>query len=150
MKLDMPEGIGQEQILLAFDYGDTRIGVALGNTVTRCARALTVLSRRTAVADGYSQLAHMIQLWQPSQIIVGLPVYPDARVHPVAQRAQRFGEQLRLRFGLSVIWINEAYSSVAARALPGFKLKRGEPIDALAACVILQQFFDTPHDRLHE
>lgn len=127
-----------EATILAFDYGQVRIGVAIGNTLTRRARPLTVLPN-TSVAARFSAIEHLLKEWQPAQLVVGLPCYPDGNPHAMTQHARRFGRQLHGRFGLPVVWIDERYSTVEAQtALAG----RTDMLDAEAARVILQQFFD--------
>lgn len=127
-----------EATILAFDYGQRRIGVAIGNTLTRSARALTVLPNTSATIR-FSAIEQLLKEWQPAQLVVGLPCYPDGNPHAMTQHARRFGRQLHGRFSLPVVWIDERYSTVAAQAsLAG----RQEMLDAEAARVILQQFFD--------
>lgn len=129
---------GLEATILAFDYGQVRIGVAIGNTLTRSARPLTVLPN-TSVAIRFSAIEHLLKEWQPAQLVVGLPCHPDGNPHVMTQHARRFGRQLHGRFGLPVVWIDERYSTVEAQAsLAGCE----EMLDAEAARVILQQFFD--------
>ena len=132
-----------EATLLAFDYGEKRIGVAVGNTLTRHARALTVLENRSREYrfEAIGQL-----------IAVGLPMHSDGTPHEMTQLATRFGNQLNGRFSVPVSWVDERYSSVEAKA----ELKRNgvktnakgryDDIDAEAARVILQQYFDQLSD----
>ncbi|MBU6493163.1 Holliday junction resolvase RuvX [Pandoraea sp.] len=130
--------------LLAFDYGERRIGVAIGNTLLRQARPLTIianLNRETRFAE----VGALIRAWQPTALVVGLPTHPDGTPHAMTQQARRFGNQLNGRFNLPVTWVDERYSSVAASSAlgPG----HNGPLDAEAARIILQQYFDehAPH-----
>ncbi|MCC7005632.1 MAG: Holliday junction resolvase RuvX [Ottowia sp.] len=132
-----------EATLLAFDYGEVRIGVAIGNTLTRQARALTVLANSSVVAR-FGGVAKLIDAWQPAHLIVGLPCYADGTAHDMTHKATRFGNQLRGRFNVPVTWVDERYSTVAARA--SGLVAPGKAADAQAACIILQQFFDTYTD----
>lgn len=134
-----PQAVSEsEATILAFDYGQIRIGVAIGNTLTRSARALTVLPN-TSVAIRFSAIEQLLKEWQPAQLVVGLPCYPDGNPHAMTQQARRFGRQLHGRFGLPVVWIDERYSTVEAQSSSaGHK----QMLDAEAARVILQQFFD--------
>lgn len=125
-----------EATLLAFDYGEVRIGVAIGNTLTQCAYALTVLPNNS-VAMRFAGVGRLIKEWQPEQLIVGLPYYVDGKPHAMTRRAQRFGHQLHGRFGLPVVWVDERYSSVVVDDIGHKKM-----LDAEAARIILQQFFD--------
>ena len=123
--------------LLGFDYGEKRIGVAVGNSLTRSASALTVIANRDRTFR-FDAIGKLIGAWQPAALVVGLPLYPDGTPHAMTQQARRFGNQLHGRFGLPVTWIDERYSSVAADAAGASPAMR----DAEAARIILQQYFD--------
>ena len=130
-----------EATLLAFDYGEKRIGVALGNALTRNARALTVIQNRSQ-AWRFEAIGALLREWQPDVLVVGLPSHPDGAPHLMTQLAKRFGNQLNGRFNLPVIWVDERYSSVDAEARLRERGERAEHVDAEAACVILQQYFE--------
>jgi len=125
--------------VLAFDYGERKIGVALGNFVTREARALTILPNLTV--DGrFAAVAALIAEWSPVQLVVGMPLNPEGGEQASMRLARRFGNQLHGRFGLPVTWVDERYTSRLAQmagARPG-------ALDAEAARIILQQYFDQP------
>lgn len=137
----MPDAVGHELprdgTVLAFDYGEKKIGVALGNFITREARALTILPNIT-VEGRFEAVGALIQEWNPVQLIVGMPVNPEGEEQPMMRLARRFGNQLNGRFNLPVEWVDERYSSRAA-SMAG--ARRGE-LDAEAARIILQQYFD--------
>lgn len=137
----MPEAVGRELprdgTVLAFDYGEKKIGVALGNFITREARALTILPNIT-VEGRFEAVAALIHEWNPVQLIVGMPVNPEGGEQPSMKLARRFGNQLNGRFSLPVEWVDERYTSRAA-SMAG--ARRGE-LDAEAARIILQQYFD--------
>ncbi len=120
---------------LAFDFGLKRIGVAVGNTGVRQAQPLTIIDEATN--DGkFRAIAKLVQDWQPGVCVVGLPRYPDGAEHEMTIRCRRFANQLHGRFGLETVLVDEGFSSAV---LPQ---RRGERIDAQAAAVILQQYFD--------
>ena len=136
--------VAGEATLLAFDYGEKRIGVALGNALTRSARALTVIPNKSRDYR-FEAIGGLLREWQPDLLVVGLPSHPDGAPHAMTQQATRFGNQLNGRFNLPVVWVDERYSSVDAEARMrerGEHVGRGVHIDAEAACVILQQYFD--------
>ena len=106
---------GREATLLAFDYGEKRIGVAVGNSLTRSARPLVVLQNRNREYR-FEAVGKLIDEWKPDALVVGLPMHPDGTPHERTQLAKRFGNQLNGRFNLPVSWVDERYSSVAAEA----------------------------------
>ena len=126
-----------EGTLLAFDYGEKRIGVALGNSITRSARALETIPNRS-VDFRFAQITRLVGEWRPVGFVVGMPVHPDGEEQPMIKLAKRFGNQLHGRYGLPVTWVDERYSSIAAQDAGA----SDDVLDAEAARIILQQFFD--------
>ncbi|ESH93106.1 Holliday junction resolvase [Cupriavidus sp. HPC(L)] len=123
--------------VLGFDYGERKIGVALGNFITREARPLTILPNIT-VEGRFQAVAALIEEWAPVHLVVGLPLTPDGGEQPATTLARRFGNQLNGRFNLPVTWVDERYSSLEAQASGA----RPGALDHEAARIILQQYFD--------
>ncbi|MCD0505229.1 Holliday junction resolvase RuvX [Bordetella petrii] len=126
-----------EETLLAFDFGEKKIGIAIGNTLTRQARPLEIIVSETRVAR-FGRIAQLLQEWQPQRAIVGLPLTTDGGEQPATQRSRRFANQLHGRFGLAVELVDERGSSMEAQRLLGTHA----PDDAVAAAVILQRYLD--------
>jgi putative Holliday junction resolvase len=118
--------------ILAFDFGEKQIGVAVGNTITKTAEALKIIQEKNQ--DGkFKAIEALIQEWQPQLLVVGLPTYPVGAEHEMTLKAKRFGNQLHGRFQKEVVWVDERYTSVSVQ----------DGNDALAAQLILQQYLDT-------
>ena len=134
-----------EATILAFDFGTRRIGVAIGNTLTRVARRLTTIESEASAAR-FEAIASLIDEWRPDMIVVGRPVHADGSEHEMTARAERFARQLSGRFGLKVSCVDERFTSVAADtelASAGVHGKaRKAARDAVAAQLILQSWFD--------
>lgn len=144
----MSKPVGPEATLLAFDYGEKRIGVAIGNALTRQARALAVVPNRNREFR-FEALGKLIGEWKPDALVVGLPLHPDGTPHARTQLAKRFGNQLNGRFNLPVSWVDERYSSLEAAADLRERGSDQDMLDAEAARVILQQYLDGLTDELH-
>jgi putative Holliday junction resolvase len=137
----MTQAVGREATLLAFDYGEKRIGVAIGNALTRHARALAVVPNRNREFR-FEAMGKLIGEWKPDALVVGLPCHPDGTPHEMTQLAKRFGNQLNGRFNLPVAWVDERYSSVAADLDMRDSGLPADMRDAEAARIILQQYLD--------
>ncbi|AKQ57409.1 Holliday junction resolvase RuvX [Bordetella hinzii] len=126
-----------EETLLAFDFGEKKIGIAIGNTLTRQARPLEIIfsERRD---ERFGRIAQLLQEWQPQRVVVGLALATDGGEQPATQRCRRFANQLHGRFGLAVELVDERGSSMEAQA----QLGSHAPDDAMAAAVILQRYLD--------
>ena len=136
-----------ETIVLAFDFGTRRIGIAVGNTLLRQARALATIDDARADAR-FAKIGDLIGQWQPGLLVVGVPVHADGSEHAMTARAKRFARQLEGRFRLPVAHADERYTTqLAAGELAGSRGGRGgrEARDALAARLILQGWFDEQH-----
>lgn len=123
------------ETILGFDFGLKRIGVAVGNSLIRQAQPLLIVKAATNDAK-FSAIETLIKEWQPTRCIVGLPRHPDGAEHEMTVRCRRFANQLQGRFGVATVLVDERYSSAV---IPH---QRGESIDAQAAAIILQQYFD--------
>ncbi|MGH8782895.1 Holliday junction resolvase RuvX [Paraburkholderia sp.] len=137
----MSSAAGREATLLAFDYGEKRIGVAIGNALTRSARPLAVLQNLNRI-HRFEAVGKLISEWQPDMLVVGLPMHKDGTPHTMTQLAKRFGNQLNGRFNLPVTWVDERYSSVEAEAGIREGTAHTDMVDAEAARIILQQYLD--------
>ncbi|QNA90401.1 Holliday junction resolvase RuvX [Massilia sp. Dwa41.01b] len=123
------------EIVFGFDFGIKRIGVAMGNTLTGQAQPLSVVDAIDN-ATRFKTIGALIDQWRPTRLVVGEPLHPDGAEHDMTLRARRFANQLHGRFNLPVELVDERYSSAVIPA------RRGEHIDAKAAAIILQQYFD--------
>ena len=119
------------QTILAFDFGEKRIGVAVGNTLTKTAEPLKIIQEKNQ-DERFRVIEQLINEWQPGLLVVGLPTHPDGAEHEMTLKAKRFGNQLKGRFQKEVVWVDERYTSVSVDG--------GN--DALAAQLILQQYLD--------
>jgi putative holliday junction resolvase len=136
--------------VLAFDFGTRRIGVAVGNTLTRAAHPLTTIHGERN-DERFAAIAALVAEWQPATLVVGLPTHADGSVHDMTQRAQRFARQLDGRFGLPVAMVDERWTTEAAQSAQeaaggsGNTGRRGRAVrDQVAAQLILQSWFDEP------
>jgi putative Holliday junction resolvase len=123
------------ETVLGFDFGVKRIGIATGNSLTGHAEPLTVIAA-VDNATRFKAIGDLIDQWRPARLVVGEPRHPDGAEHDMTLRARRFANQLHGRFDLPVDLVDERYSSAVLRP------RRGEIIDAKAAAIILQQYFD--------
>ena len=132
----MPDSINRPMTILAFDYGTHRIGVAVGNTETRVSQALKTIAASNT-DELFRGINSLLKDWLPDRLVVGLPTHPDGAEHEMTQKARRFGNQLQGRFHLSVIWVDERYTSAVLEGDP----EMHDNLDAHSAALILEQYF---------
>ena len=134
----MPEDIKPDTQLtvMAFDYGTRRIGVAVGNTLTRMGQPIKTIAEASGDAV-FKVIEGLLKEWQPNRLVVGLPCHPDGAEHAMTAKARRFGNQLHGRFQLPVEWVDERYTSAVLEANPDMR----DNLDARSAVLILEQYF---------
>lgn len=130
--------------LLGFDFGTRKIGVAVGQTVTRSATALTTIRTRDEKPD-WERIERLIREWQPLEAVVGLPFNMDDSEADIAPRARRFARQLEGRFGLKVHLIDERLTTIEARGRLGRAGAEPGAVDAMAAKLILETWLSERH-----
>jgi len=145
----MPEFRPHQWTALAFDYGRKRIGVAAGDSVTRCARPLTTVHCGPAGID-WPAIERVVSQWQPAIIVVGVPFNADGSRSELTLPAEAFARELGQLHQIPVDTIDERFSSLEATTelrkarADGSRSRRvrREDVDAAAACVILERWFD--------
>lgn len=132
--------------LLAFDFGEVRIGVAVGTTELAIPHPVETI----AFEDNerrFARIGELIAQWQAQRLVVGLPMYLDGNEHELSRLARKFANRLQGRFGLPVDLVDERLSSAAAtQALneTGVRGRKQKPaLDQVAAMQILQSWFDS-------
>ena len=130
-----------QRTVMAFDYGLSQIGVAIGNCMLATTQPLAVLRAK----DGQPQwqvLDDLIKEWRPDLLIVGDPLNMDGTASEFSVRAHKFARRLHGRLGLEVALVDERLSSFEAKHNSREQGHRGDykrqPVDSLAAELILR------------
>ena len=131
-------------VILAFDYGARRIGVAVGQATTGTASPAGVIAVRGA--PDWPALERTVREWSPARLLVGVPYNMDGTETVLTATCRAFATELARRFGLPVDCVDERLTSAAATAdlrearRSGVRTRRvrREDIDAHAARLILE------------
>lgn len=122
--------------VMAFDPGMTKIGVAVGQRITGSASPVTILRAVDGIPD-WSQVEKLVREWQPVRFVVGLPLNMDGSESEMSLRAKKFSRRLEGRFGIPATTMDERLTTREADE----HATRGERVDAIAACIILESWF---------
>ncbi|HLZ96811.1 MAG TPA: Holliday junction resolvase RuvX, partial [Steroidobacteraceae bacterium] len=144
-----PDDAGPDvpRLVLAFDFGRRRIGVACGNTLRGSASPLAAIAN-AAGGPSWSAVDSLLREWQPDLIVVGLPYNADGSESVMSAEARDFSGELARRYALPVRLVDERYSSLEAesrlKALRESGLRKRRvtktAVDAGAACIILERW----------
>jgi putative holliday junction resolvase len=131
--------------VIAFDFGEKRIGVAVGETTLKLAHPLTTIKAEEN-AEKFSKIASLIQEWRAQLLVVGLPMHMNGEPHLLTSLAKKFAQRLEGRFNLPVVMVDERLSSAEAsqelKASGIIGIAQKEMLDQVAAKTILQSYFD--------
>lgn len=136
-------------VFLGFDFGEKRVGVAVGQAVTGTATALETI-RTSNKAEFWKAIGRLIEEWQPSAFVVGLSHQENGEENPITELTRRFCRQLEGRYRLPVHTVDETLTTMESRHL--FRQQHSRKSlafidrkDQLAAQLILQTWLSEQH-----
>jgi putative Holliday junction resolvase len=130
----MPKGV-----FVGIDWGEKRIGLAVGQSLTGSARALAVLKAKKGIPD-WSEVKKWLAKYQPEALVLGLPLLLDGKEQPLTERVREFAQVLKVTIPLPVYWVEEQLSSSEASE----RCDNPAMLDAEAAAVILETWLSMP------
>jgi putative Holliday junction resolvase len=135
-------------VLLGFDFGMKRIGVAVGQTVTKSARPLITLKTNQGQPP-WNELNKLMKAWHPDALVIGIPLNMDGTEQPLTESARQFAKLLQDRYQIPIYEMDERLSSKDARERlfqeGGYKALQNGQVDQVAAQLILQNWLT--HDK---
>jgi putative Holliday junction resolvase len=130
--------------VLAFDFGERRIGVAVGELQLGVAHPLETIDAK-ANDVRFARIEALVNEWQPALLLVGLPLALDGSEHAMTALARRFALRLQGRYGIATRLVDERLTSVEAERQVrdlGLDVRAARSkVDQLAAKLILESYF---------
>lgn len=131
--------------IMALDYGEQRIGIAMTDLLKILASPYDIYHRKHTDED-FEYFLNLIKSQQVDTIIVGLPLNLEGEEQEIASKVREFAEELKRRSNLKLIYVDERMSSVVAEEILKQRekdwKKRKNELDKYAAMVILQDYLD--------
>tara|TARA_B110000014_G_C20120152_1_gene593249 strand:+ start:1816 stop:2292 length:477 start_codon:yes stop_codon:yes gene_type:complete len=130
--------------ILSFDFGERRIGVAIGNSITKNSHPLETIDTPKNI-ERYKIIGSLVRTWEPIKLVIGYPLNEDGTVSKMSLLAKKFGMKLRNKYNIPIVMIDERFTSSEAnlelkKFEKNFK-KRKIVVDQVAAMIILDSFF---------
>lgn len=131
--------------ILSFDFGEKRVGVAIGNNITNNVHPLKTIETPKKI-ERYKKIESLLTIWKPIKLVIGYPLNDDGSESRMSLLARKFGEKLKNKFNIAVYFVDERFSSSEAeiklKTLEKNLRKRKHIIDQVAAMIILDSFFE--------
>lgn len=134
-------------LVMGFDFGLKRIGVAIGQTISQTASPEAIVASRDGRPD-WDHITQLIEHWHPCALVVGLPMRLNGEEQALTQPARKFGQRLSGRYQTPVFYIEEQLSSIEAEnrfkasRKPARKGGHTQSLDDHAAQIILQNWLE--------
>ena len=131
--------------ILGLDVGDKTVGVAVSDLLGLTAQGITTIRRESKKKD-FQALEELIVQYEIKKVVVGLPKNMNGTLGPQSEKTMKFGEKLKNKFGVEIIYIDERLTTKSAeRVLIEGDMRRKnrkKVIDKVAAVFILQAYLD--------
>lgn len=128
--------------ILSIDYGEKRIGLALGE-IGGLVQTLEVLKNNK---NAVSKIKEICERLAVKEIIIGVPFNSEGRVGYAARKVKRFAKNLKEEIALPVIFVDEVFTSEKALSLAiqsGKKKKDRKYLDSISAAILLQEYLES-------
>ena len=132
--------------VLCFDYGTKSIGVAIGQSITGTAKALSAIKAKNGIPN-WNDIERLLTNWQPDLLLVGLPLdMHGEELDGITARTRKFANRLKGRFNINVELHDERLSTKEARSFlftkGGYSALNKGNVDSQSAVLILESWFE--------
>lgn len=140
------------QFFLAFDYGKTQIGVAVGQLTSGTASPLAIIKAKDGQPN-WQEIEDVIAEWKVKRIVIGWPLNMDGSESEMCVACKKFGQRVHGRFGVQVNYHDERLTSRSVKSdlvemyRDGGKNLSLDKVDSVCAAVILQEWLSMQSDQ---
>ena len=125
--------------IVAFDFGEKKIGVAVGQTATWTSSPLQVIFNKNGKVNWF-EISTLLDEWQPDLIIVGKPLNMDGTDSEIMKKVEKFYKKLRDLYDAKFEYIDERLTTFEARQI--LKENKTDEVDANAAKILIDNWFE--------
>lgn len=142
----MPE-LSQAQMIMAFDFGTQKTGMAIGSSLIESATPLPLFPMKDGIPN-WDELLKIVKKHQPNIFLVGLPLNMDDTESELSTRARKFARRLRHQTNIETWMVDERLTTREARdELEHYQAQgRGKKLaaDSLAAALFIESWYRNP------
>jgi len=129
--------------IIAIDYGEKRVGAAVGNSELKTAIPIQGMIRKKR-GDDLKFISTLIEEYDPKLILIGHPLNMDGTDSFFSLKSEKFGEKIEKSFKIEIKMVDERLSSFEAEELlkdySYGKKKKKKLIDSMSAMIILNRY----------
>ena len=125
--------------IVAFDFGEKKIGVAVGQTSTYTSSPLQVIFNNHDKVN-WNEISILLEEWKPELILVGKPLNMDGTDSEIMKKVDVFYKKLESLYDAKFEYIDERLTTFEARDI--LKENNVETVDANAAKILIDNWFN--------
>ena len=125
--------------IVAFDFGEKKIGVAVGQTSTYTSSPLQVIFNNHDKVN-WNEISVLLEEWKPELILVGKPLNMDGTDSEIMKKVDIFYKKLKSLYDAKFEYVDERLTTFEARDI--LKENNVETVDANAAKILIDNWFE--------
>ena len=130
--------------IIAFDYGEKKIGVAVGQTSTNSSSPLQIIFNKDNKTNWIS-ISSLLDEWKPDLILLGKPLNMDGTESEIMKKVDKFYKELKSIYDADIEFVDERLTTFEAREI--LKDEKHDNVDAHAAKILIDNWFDINRDK---
>tara|TARA_B100000242_G_scaffold280878_1_gene240660 strand:+ start:26 stop:421 length:396 start_codon:yes stop_codon:yes gene_type:complete len=125
--------------IIAFDYGEKKIGVAVGQTSTNTSSPLQIIFNKDNNTN-WTSISSLLDEWKPDLILLGKPLNMDGSESEIMKKVDKFYKELKYIYDADIEFVDERLTTFEAREI--LKDEKHDNVDAHAAKILIDSWFE--------
>tara|TARA_B100001109_G_scaffold203296_1_gene170261 strand:- start:2360 stop:2752 length:393 start_codon:yes stop_codon:yes gene_type:complete len=125
--------------IVSFDYGEKKIGVAVGQTDTKTSSPLKIIFNKNNKVN-FNEINTLLDEWKPDLILVGKPLNMDGSESEIMKKVEKFFKELKKNSNAKFEYVDERLTTFEARDI--LKESNKDNVDANAAKILIDNWFN--------
>ena len=130
--------------IIAFDYGEKKIGVAVGQTSTNTSSPLQIIFNKDNNTN-WTSISSLLDEWKPDLILLGKPLNMDGSDSEIMKKVDKFYKELKSIYDADIEFVDERLTTFEAREI--LKDEKHDNVDAHAAKILIDNWCDINRDK---
>ena len=130
--------------IIAFDFGEKKIGVAVGQTSTNTSSPLQIIFNKDNKTNWIS-ISSLLDEWKPGLILLGKPLNMDGSDSKIMEKVDKFYKELKSIYDADIEFVDERLTTFEAREI--LKDEKHDDVDAHAAKILIDNWFDINREK---
>ena len=130
--------------IIAFDYGEKKIGVAVGQPSTNTSSPLQIIFNKDNNTN-WTSISSLLDEWKPDLILLGKPLNMDGSDSEIMKKVDKFYKELKSIYDADIEFVDERLTTFEAREI--LKDEKHDNVDAHAAKILIDNWFDINREK---